>query len=276
VSSKNKLFTAGKILVCPPLSFEVIYEINPWMNLEVQPRKSRVLNQWQTLHHTLIRLGVWLEYIEPHQGTPDQVYTANAGLVRGRKVVLASFRHKERRLEEPHFRKWFEEKGYQIFSVAREGSFEGEGDALPAGDLLVAGTGIRSDAKANDKTAAILGYKDLLNVKLVAPHFYHLDTCFAYLGDERALVHKGAFDKRSFKLLEKYFELIVVTEHDAEKFACNSLLIGDNLVCPAGCKDLPRQLKKFSISCLPIELGEFKKGGGSAKCLTLWLENKGE
>ena len=61
---------------------------------------------------------------------PDLVFTANGGLVLGRNVILGHFMHRERRPEEPWFREWFEQNGFNVQELPRDLPFEGEGDAL--------------------------------------------------------------------------------------------------------------------------------------------------
>jgi hypothetical protein len=70
------------------------------MDLTKTPQKEIAASQWMNLHHHILRLGGWLEYVEHADGWPDMVFTANAGLVRGREVVISKFRFKERAGEE--------------------------------------------------------------------------------------------------------------------------------------------------------------------------------
>ena len=132
------MFPNKRWLVCKPQDYDVRYSINPWMNTSVTPELDRARCQWQSLHHHLLRLGAWLEYVPHADGVPDMVFTANAGLVRGDTVVLSSFRHKERQGEEPFYQAWFESNGYQVKRITT-GSYEGEGDALFSGDNLYCG-----------------------------------------------------------------------------------------------------------------------------------------
>ena len=108
----DDLFAHKRWLVCQPVDYDVRYKINPWMDLTQVPQKAVAAAQWTNLHHHLIRLGAWLEYVPHEQGLPDMVFTANAGLIRGKQVVLARFRYKERQGEEAHFKAWFEANGF--------------------------------------------------------------------------------------------------------------------------------------------------------------------
>ena len=265
------LFPHGKWLLCPPTFFDVSYEINPWMDVDVPPDKALAPEQWKNLHHTLIRLGAYVEYVEPTRGVPDLVFTANAGLVRDKKVILSRFKYKERQGEEPIFKKWFEHRGYQCFDVT-SGAFEGEGDALFAGETLFCGYGFRSDPQVYDEVQSILDVKKMVLCELIDNRFYHLDTCFCPINESNAIFVRSAFTKESIQEMEKHIELHEVAEVDAERFVCNAMVLGTDIVLPAGCDATYSLLDSLGYTAYPVDLAEFLKGGGSAKCLTLRLD----
>lgn len=265
------MFPGGRWLVCRPKDYDVRYSINPWMNTAVVPDKALAAQQWGNLQQQLLSLGVWLEYVEHADGQPDMVFTANAGLVRGKDVVLSRFRHAERRGEERHFRAWFESNGFTVHELTRS-SFEGEGDALFSGSRLFCGYGFRSDVEAHQEVGKILGAQELVVVQLQDPRFYHLDTCFCPLSEQLAMVYPGAFSPRHLELLGQHFELIRVSEHDALHFVCNAVVLGSNVLLPAGCPESYGMLAQRGFTAHPVPLGEFIKAGGAAKCLSLKLE----
>lgn len=266
------MFPNKQWLVCKPQDYDVRYSINPWMNTSVTPELDRARYQWQCLHHHLLRLGAWLEYVPHADGVPDMVFTANAGLVRGNTVVLSSFRHKERQGEEPFYQAWFESNGYQVKRITT-GSYEGEGDALFSGDTLYCGWGFRSEVVAHEEAASILSAQEIVMLELKDPRFYHLDTCFCPLTPELAMVFPGAFSDEAIIALKKRMELIEVPEVDATQFVCNAVVLGEDVILPAGCTTTYSMLQKRGYRTYPVELSEFIKAGGAAKCLSLRLEN---
>lgn len=265
------LFPHGTWLLCPPTFFDVSYEINPWMDLRITPDKVRAPEQWKNLHHTLLRLGAYIEYIEPARGNPDLVFTANAGLVRDLTIVMSRFKYKERQGEEPIFRQWFENRGYQIVDITK-GSFEGEGDALFAGETLFCGCGFRTDAEVYQEVAEALGVEKTVLCELADPRFYHLDTCFCPLDASRAMFVPSAFTKDSIQRMEQNIELHAVPSEDAERFVCNAMVLGTNIVLPSFCTGTYALLDSLGFKAYPVQLDEFLKGGGSAKCLTLRID----
>jgi N-dimethylarginine dimethylaminohydrolase len=258
----------------PPTYYGIEYEINPWMNMErgVDPVRSQV--QWQSLHELLqMKLGVEVLLVDPQVGLPDLVFTANAGLVTGGKAILSRFRYPQRAGEESHFSKWFHEHGLTVVELPGSGSFEGEGDARSTGNRLFGGYGLRSDKPALEAVAEISG-RALVSVELVDPFFYHLDTCFCPLSPDLAIYYPPAFARESLaRLVSEVPNLIEVSEHDARLFGCNAVVIEQDVVVNAGCDDLTATLTEHGFNVHQLQLDEFIKAGGSAKCLVLFLDN---
>ena len=83
-------------LMCAPKLYDVDYVINPWMEGNVKNSAREVAaKQWAALHGELKGLAD-VRLVEPQPGSPDMVFTANAGLVRAGVVALSSFRNPER------------------------------------------------------------------------------------------------------------------------------------------------------------------------------------
>ena len=262
------LFSSGHWLMCAPDHYDVTYEINPWMSVTRAPLKKRAVTQWQTLHDTILRLGGTIESVAPVAGQPDMVFTANAGLVRGKDCILAHFKFPQRTGEEVPYRAWFDTNGFNVIDLGGL-FFEGEGDALFAGEKLFVGHGFRTDKAVGPKLGQLLGIRSVFSCELVDPYYYHLDTCFAPLDDKRAIYFPGAFAPETLKVLRNEIELFEVPPEDARKFACNAVVLGRDVIIPAGCPATSAIIKGLGFSPHDVELDEFIKAGGAAKCLTL-------
>ncbi|MEN9255342.1 MAG: hypothetical protein Q6K26_10745, partial [Gloeomargarita sp. SZTDM-1c_bins_89] len=119
-----------RYLMCPPDHYQVNYVINPWMEGNVhRSSQPQALEQWQRLYQ-LVQQYADVALITPAPGWPDMVFTANAGLVVNRQVVLSRFYYPERQGEQPYFRDWFAAQGYQVRELPEGIAFEGAGDAL--------------------------------------------------------------------------------------------------------------------------------------------------
>jgi N-dimethylarginine dimethylaminohydrolase len=260
--------------MCPPDYYGIEYEINPWMSRSRGAVASVAHQQWRNLYDTLVRLGVQVHLMTPQQGLPDLVFTANAGLMFKDRFISSRFRHEVRAKESPHFDAWFHARGYQVEHLPEDLYFEGAGDALFCGPTLFAGYRFRSDALAHQEVARMIG-KEVLPLELVNPRFYHLDTCFCPLAPGEAIYFPDAFDPYGRRVLEKGIrKLIPVAEADAFRFGCNAVVVGKSVVTNSGCAALSDALTKAGYQPVAVELDEYLKAGGSAKCLTLRLDGE--
>jgi N-dimethylarginine dimethylaminohydrolase len=260
--------------MCSPDYYGIEYEINPWMSRARGSTPERARRQWQTLYDTLCGLGVQVELLTPQPGLPDLVFTANAGLLFGRRFFSSRFRHEVRARETPYFDAWFAAHGFTVEHLPEGMYFEGAGDALFCGSTLFAGYRIRSDVQGHHYLARILG-RQVLPVELVNPSFYHLDTCFCPLAPGEAVYYPEAFDLYGRKVLQRHIpRLLAATEGDALRFGCNAVVMGKTVVLNAGCDRLAADLEKWGYHAVGVELDEFIKAGGSAKCLTLRLDGE--
>lgn len=262
--------TPKQVLMCFPDYYGVEYEINPWMNVSHQPDIELARAQWKMLEKELKKAGLSVVLTKQISGFPDMVFAANAGLVHKQSVIISNFKHKERRGEKKHFKAHLRSLGYNIVPVPNQYSFEGEGDALVCNDKLVCGYGIRSDKLGLQFVADFL-QKPPIMLKLIAPYFYHLDTCFSYLKKDLVLCYLPAFDQVSQTEIEKIGEVISVSRHDAENFVCNAVPVGNKLITGPMSAELKTNLEKHNIEPVEIYMSEFIKSGGAAKCLTLFI-----
>ncbi len=264
-------------LMCPPDLYEVSYVINPWMTGNVHASsKSEAAAQWEQLHAVISRFAR-VELVQPQPGSPDMVFTANAGLVRHGVVALSRFLHPERQGEEPHFGKWFGDSGLAVREMPRSAPFEGEGDALFEwdGSRLWAGHGVRTLQSSHQRLMDLWGI-EVISLRLVNPRFYHLDTCFCPLFGGYVMYFPDAFDVESrAKIEERYPQerRICVDDADALRFACNAINIGRVIILNEVSGRLSRLLEELGFCVVQVPVSEFLKAGGAAKCLVLRLSD---
>jgi ornithine--oxo-acid transaminase len=262
-------------LMCSPKHYEVNYVINPWMAGNVhRSSRLRATQQWEQLH-TALRQIAQVHLVEPQPGSPDMVFTANAGLVRDGIVALSSFHHRERQGEEPHFRRWFSDSGFAVCDIPRLTPFEGEGDALfePDGARLWAGHGLRTLEDSHRQLTDLWGV-EVVSLRLIDPRFYHLDTCFCPLSNGDVMYFAPAFDRESQSKIEARYskkQRICVSESDALQFACNAVNVGPTILLNHISAELYADLESRGFQIVQVELTEFLKAGGAAKCLVLRL-----
>jgi len=266
----------SRFLMCVPNHYRVDYVINPWMEGNVQKTSPQhVIRQWQQLS-CIIQERARVEFIPSEPGWPDMVFTANAGLVSERTVVLSRFRHRERQGEEPFFRDWFEAHHYNVHELPVELPFEGAGDALFEGDgrWLWAAYGFRTTRHSHSWLARWLDI-EVISLRLIDQRFYHLDTCLCPLSGGYLLYYPPAFSAYSNQLIERRVpsaKRIPVGEADALAFACNAVNIGTDLILNQASNHLKQRLAQIGFGVIETPLTEFLKAGGAAKCLTLCLK----
>lgn len=262
-----------RYLMCAPDFYDVDYVINPWMEGNIhRSNQTKAKEQWQALYDILKELAS-IDLVPPQPGLPDMVFTANAGLVLGNKVVVSRFFHKERQGEEPHFKAWFQSQGFETFELPQDLPFEGAGDALldREGRWLWAGYGFRSELDSHPLIAQWLDI-EVLSLHLVDSRFYHLDTCFCPLTGGYLLYYPDAFDTYSNRLIEMrvpFSKRIAISEPDAVNFACNAVNVGQTIILNKASDNLKQRLAAVGFTVIETPLTEFLKAGGAAKCLTL-------
>ncbi|RZT85025.1 N-dimethylarginine dimethylaminohydrolase [Pseudonocardia sediminis] len=264
--------TRRRYLMCRPDHFAVEYVINPWMHPEVPVDRDLAVRQWETLRATYLELGHRVELLEPVAGLPDMVYTANGATVVDGTVLGARFRHAERAGEAAPHRDWFTAAGFTRVVEPRFVN-EGEGDLLVVGDLLLAGTGFRTDPRAHDEAASVLG-RTVLPLELVDPSFYHLDTAVAVLDATTIAWLPEAFSAASQRVLrERFPDAIVATPADAAVLGLNAVSDGRHVVLPVQAVDLVARIADRGFVPVGVDVSELLKGGGGPKCATLEIRS---
>ncbi len=264
------------VLMCRPDFYTVNYKINPWMDPSNPTDTALAVEQWHTLYRTYLDLGFTVELVDPVDGLPDMVYAANGGFVLDNKAYGANFTYAERQPEGPAYMDWFRANGYEVH-VPKETN-EGEGDILLVGDVILAGTGFRTDVSSHREIAEIFG-RDVITLELVNPSFYHLDTAIAVLdpspepGQKANIAYlPSAFSESSRAVLEeRYPDAIIVSEEDAAVLGLNSYSDGYNIVIAARAKGFEKQLRDRGYNPIGLDLTELLLGGGGVKCCTLEL-----
>ena len=261
-------------LMCRPDHFEVSYVINPWMagNLG-KVDKALAARQWQHLYDILTARAD-IQLIAPQPGLPDMVFTANAALVTPKhEAIIATFLHRERQGETPHYRHYFRQQGYREVTLRSDIVLEGAGDALfdAAGRLWLA-SGIRSTHTASDEVARALGIA-VHSLTLIDPRWYHLDTAFCPLSNGEVIAYRKAFDAPSIAKIEQAFgeRVLWVSGEDAADFSCNAVNIGRDVILYRASAALKAALARWNYNVIEVDVSEFMKSGGSCKCLTLEL-----
>jgi len=276
-SAPERTARPRRYLMCPPEHFAVSYAINPWMDPARPVDRGLALRQWEQLRRTYTELGHEVHLIAPEPGLPDMVFAANGGLVVGGHALGARFRFPQRAAEGPAYREWLETEGAAAAGVASVAPAtrvnEGEGDFAVVGDLVLAGTGFRTDAGAHLEVQELFGVP-VVTLVLVDPSYYHLDTALAVLDDANVAYYPEAFSPGSRRVLERLFpDAVLASGQDAAVLGLNAVSDGRHVVLSDCATDLAGQLRARGYVPVGVDLSELLKAGGGVKCCTMELRD---
>jgi N-dimethylarginine dimethylaminohydrolase len=271
-------------LMCAPEYFDVVYEINPWMDASTPVDRGLATRQWRTLVDTYRSLGHVVHELAPQPGLPDMVFAANGSTVVDGRVLGAAFATPQRAAEAAHHLAWHTEHATDMgwTQVCRpEHTNEAEGDFAVLGDVVLAGYGYRTDPRAHAELAELAGVP-VVGLRLVDDRYYHLDVALAVLEDGPVLAsgvgtpgrgnvawYPPAFSPSSQAVVRRLFpEAVVAADVDAEVLGLNLVSDGTHVVVPAQAEKLAAQLAERGYVPVPVDLSELLRGGGSIKCCT--------
>lgn len=259
-----------KVLLCPPNFYDIEYEINPWMHVENKVNKDKVWEEYEALKSTYKSLGLEVLEITSVKDLPDMVYAANLGFPLGNNFALSNFRYEQRRREADFAKIFFEKLGFTIIDLPENIYFEGQGDLLTSGGKYFMGWGKRSSRQAKDILNKKLGI-ECIDFELRDPYFYHLDMSLGFLDSQSALINPRSFTSEGLlKLKNEFPNIIETTEADNKFMACNLVVAKRTVIVAKGISDnLRSEINKYGFDVKEIPMDEFRKGGGSIKCLTL-------
>ncbi|MFK0250329.1 dimethylarginine dimethylaminohydrolase family protein [Amycolatopsis azurea] len=258
------------LLMSDARHFRVDYEINPYMDTAVQPDPEAAVVEHDELVAAHLAAGRKVEFLPAAPECPDMVYTANAAVVRGSRVVLANL-PPERCAETAYYREWFRGKGFEI--MENPYAFSGQGDALAHGDLLLAGYGQRTDQRAHDVVADFLGY-EIVPLRTTGPRWYDLDLAVAVIAPDVLAYCPAALDEASRDRLRGLGStLIEVGEPEARRFALNLVSDGTTVTMTAGAPMLADVLRARGLTVVELDTEQLRKGGGGVRCTALNLDN---
>jgi N-dimethylarginine dimethylaminohydrolase len=274
------------VLMCPPAYFVVRDTKNPFMALDRPVDVARAAEQWEAVRAAFCQAGVNVSTIAPVEDLEDMVFAANqafvgSGAALRRFIVPSRMRFASREREVPYYVAWFRAHGFEVIDLGLDADageyLEGHGDLLvhPGDAHVWAGYGIRSSH------AGVVRFTEAMNdesirvtpLELVDETFYHLDTCFAPLSSESALVYPGALAEPSLRLLRRAWpRLREVSREQALRFICNGVAVNGSFIVSHLAKDAARLVREEGLTPIAVDVSEFEKAGGSVFCLKAFLD----
>jgi N-dimethylarginine dimethylaminohydrolase len=264
--------------------------INAYMNASVPVDVARAKQEHDRIREALQSAGIAIVSVPPPANCQDGVYTANWGLCRGDTVLLSSLPN-TRQAEQPYAEKVLSDLGKETIKAPYR--FSGQGDALPCGNLLFAGSVYRTDPQMHEVIAQTLGY-EVISLQTVPKKgwfglgrpttnkvtgwpdsfFYDIDLALAVLTPNLIAWCPKAFTPASrAKIRALSIDKIEVSVEEATKgFACNLVSTGEVVVMSAHAPKLKAAIEAKGLKTITPDVSELGKGGGYIRCSTLTLD----
>lgn len=228
--------------------------------------------QWNHLVDVLRELGDRIDVIDAAAGCPDMTFSGDAGLVYGRTFVPSNFRNPERQGEVDHYRRWFAERGYDVVPMEPGVFFEGLGDMVFEGTRAIMGHGIRSDPRSVEVVRRLTPDLEILcDLRIVDDRYFHLAMALGFIDPDTVVYYPPALEDDSVRrLCDAVEHPIAVSDIDANVyFACNNLVVGRTVLLDGCTDEMERALGERGYGVRRCPMSEFKKSGGSLRCLVL-------
>lgn len=259
------------LLMCRPNFFRIAYQINPYMNPNLQPDPDLLKVEYNAIVTAHEAAGHTIQFIEPDPSQPDMTYTANSALIRGKTAVLGNL-PAERAGEIAHTKRWLESAGYEVIECPYR--FSGQGDALPTGTgAVLKGREWRSDPRSDAFIRDALGY-DIIPIRTISDAWYDDDLVFGVIRPGLIAVCWEALDEPSVKLLRARTDLeyIDVSLEEAKQFACNLVSDGTTIIMTERSPKLVAELEHRGFTVITLPTTQLKLGGGGIRCTALALD----
>lgn len=267
------------------------FAINAHMNSRVPINLDKAKAEHAAIRQALEQAGIKVIQTQPPADCQDGVYTANWALVRGNKALMSVLPDK-RAPEMPYAQKVLQSLGKEIVKLPPGVKFSGQGDALPCGNWVFAGSNYRTDKEAWSYIQNTLGYEVIglrtvpkrswlgqaaLNKQTGWPdsYFYDLDLALAVLREDLIAYCPEAFVPSSRQAIEKLpIDKIKVSFKEAKNgFACNLVSTGETVVMSSRAPKLKAAIEAKGLKTITPNVTELGKGGGYIRCTTLTLDN---
>lgn len=283
------------ILMSDAKHFSNKCQINPYYHSE-SIDNIKASQEHEAIRKLLIQAGAKVTTVPSPINSQDGVYTANWGLVRGNKAILACLPN-ARKAEEDYAEKVLTNLGKKVIHIPNNLKFSGQGDALSCGNYLFCGSGYRSDPKAQEFAAKTLGYEyiqlqtipqlnsvnePVINQSSGWPDsfFYDIDLALAIIkapnSNQKGLIAycPEAFTAKSREKIMAFDSInkIEVSLDEAKNaFATNLVSTGEIVIMSSHAPRLATSLRSYGLTVLTPEITELSKGGGFIRCMTLTI-----
>ncbi len=269
--------------------FDDAQAINAHMDSRIPVDRVAAMADHAAIREALEQAGIEVIKVAPPAGCQDGVYTANWGLCSENTVIVSSLPNSRQR-ETPYAIEIFKNLGKTIIYPLQGLRFSGQGDALPAGNYLLAGTTYRTDVEVHQFIGQELGLsvvslqtipaldennQPIINSITGWPDsfFYDLDLVIAVLKDDLiAWCPEALTPESQDKIAALPLQKIEVSLAEAkEGLACNLISTGQTVVMSSLAPELKRNIDAAGLKTITPQVTQLQKGGGFIRCTSLTI-----
>lgn len=264
-----------------------VVDLNAYSHHVDSVDRNKVGVELDSIRKALEESGVEVIKVDAPLDCQDGIFTANWGLHRGDKVIMSNLPG-PRKDEEAYAEDELLKLGFQIIKAPYR--FSGQGDALPCGNYLLAGTSYRTDPRMHKFIADELGF-EVISLQTIPEldemgqpvinklsgwpdsFFYDIDLAISVLTPELIAWCPEAFVPESqAKIRALPMDKIEVSLQEAKQgFACNLVSTGETVIMSAFAPELKRNIEAKGLKVITPEITELAKGGGYIRCTTLTI-----
>jgi hypothetical protein len=261
-----------KIVMCPPLYYQVEYAINDWTNKAIEQQQQvnvpNALVQWLEIYGFYKKQGLDVQVVEPKPGMHEMTFFGDSIFLYNGQAVISNFKNNCRSHEAAVAEQWAKKNAYLIRKLPEDVIFEGNAMAIRWNDKVLLGFGERT-SKA---TAGFLS--QWLNVEVIPLElkmpFFHFDVALFPLNANTLVIHKPAFTIEALATINHIAQNIIeVNEKEVHTLACNTIVHNKEVLFSAENAELKQKIEKLGYNVHSFQTNEFVKVGGGVKCLTL-------
>lgn len=283
------LYINSLVLMSDALNFDDSAAINPYMNGSGPIDRVKAQREHDGIQAALEVAGIEVRQVPSPVGCQDGVYTANWALIVGQKAIMSRLPD-ARKNEEAYAAQVLKALGKEIITVPENLHFSGQGDALPCGQYLFAGSHYRTDLAVHTFLAETLDL-DVISLQTVPQindngqtvnnassgwpdsFFYDIDLALSVLRPDLIAWCPEAFMPQSQdKLRALPIDKIEISLSEAtEAFACNLVSTGETVIMSAHAPQFRAAVEAAGLKTITPEISELAKGGGFIRCTTLSL-----
>jgi dimethylargininase len=226
-----------------------------------EPDHALALQQFEAYVAALRDCGLVCTILGPLDNHPDAHFVEDAAVVTAEVAVVtrpgAPSRLGEQQYMEPEIA-----QHRPIVRIEEPGTLDG-GDVLQIGREVLIGLSDRTDAEGARQLGHVLEARGYRCRTIEVEAGLHLKSSVNHVGSGTLLV-TAAF--AGHPGLREYDQLVVP---EGEEYACNTLLVNDRLLVPAGFAGTRELLGATGLPILVLDTSEFRKMDGGLTCLSL-------